>query len=300
MLSVGDAAVVIRLRGGVGNQLFEWAAARAIAARNQVPLWLDTHTGFIGDRFERVFSLEWFRITAPVLSANAAWRIWNTHGRGARAFSILERVIRRATGRNYWRSIKRMRVSGVRMLDGYFQSPLYFDDAEETIRSELQFRTPIEGDGVLRRHIVDCESIAVHVRREHELTAASLRTGEGTDEACGLPPRYYHDAICELSTNVRNGHIFVFGDRPRWFLKHCQCDLPTTVVQTGSDRCDLWLMSQCRHHVISNSSFAWWGAWMQRGPQHMVVAPERFSANLRWKYKQVYPPSWTVMPLRPK
>jgi hypothetical protein len=97
-----------------------------------------------------------------------------------------------------------------------------------------------------------------------------------------LAPEYYRRAVERLRQRLDAFSVFVFTDEPSWAREHLDLPAPFEVVDGGAVRpayVDLWLMSQCRHHVIANSSFSWWGAWLGTWPEKVVVAPARWFAD---------------------
>ena len=279
---------MVRLRGGVGNQLFLWAAGRALAERNRVPLWVDASTGFAGDEYRRQFALTEFSFTGAILPKGKAADLWRARSIRDRSFPLIEKLFRRTTGRNFWPHITNCRVTSLRLLDGYFQSPLYFEGFEDLIRNELRLKHDQAVDAGLLELIASTDPIGVHVRRLH-------RVPSGDVERHGLGHGYYARACSQLVQQLRKPHMFVFGDKPEWLLEGYSPPCPVTVVTgkyTEKDIEDLWLMSKCKHHVISNSTFAWWGAWLGRQEGQRVIAPDLFSPNLRWRYRDVYPREW--------
>lgn len=121
-----------------------------------------------------------------------------------------------------------------------------------------------------------CESVSVHVRRGDYVTLASASAYHGL---CTLD--YYHRAIRHVAERVANPTLFVFSDDPEWTKANLHSPFPTHYVDhnpAGKAFQDLRLMSLCRHHILANSSFSWWGAWLSRSNGGLVIAPERWYA----------------------
>ena len=147
------------------------------------------------------------------------------------------------------------------MLNGYFQGERYFQDCEAIIRREF---TVIKIPGVL-----EGESVAIHVRRGDYAHDPTTKAYHGL-----LGMEYYEKAIAYMIERVPGARFYLFSDDPAWIKKH----LPGTVISCGmmSDYEELCLMAQCKHQIIANSSFSWWGAWLNRNPQKIVVAPKQW------------------------
>jgi Glycosyl transferase family 11 len=164
-------------------------------------------------------------------------------------------------------------------LHGYWQSEKYFSDVADIIRREFQVKLPATGpDEKLRETVASTDSVSVHFRRgDYAANPVSNRI-HGV-----LPLDYYRRCVQELTKTVRAPHFFVFSDEPQWVRDHLRLSYPTTIVEhqvNGSgahaDIKDLRLMSQCKHHIIANSSFSWWGAWLSPHQNKMVFAPRQW------------------------
>jgi hypothetical protein len=284
-----EGPVVTRLLGGLGNQLFQYATARALAARSGLPLKLDL-SALQGHRPQR-YGLAPFAIAATEATPDEI--------RGLRRGpDLLLRIAPRLAGRHVL--VERhfhfdptvLRVRGPAYLSGYWQSERYFADADARIRAELVVKAaPADQNEATLRAIRSRESVAVHVRRGDYVSNPRTHRIHGT---CSLD--YYQRAIAEIRQRVKEPHLFVFSDDGAWARRHLDTPLPVTFVDhNGPDRGheDLRLMAACRHHVIANSSFSWWGAWLARHPGQHVIAPARWFAAARHRTSDLYPDGWT-------
>tara|TARA_R110000851_G_scaffold229758_1_gene382468 strand:+ start:25046 stop:25789 length:744 start_codon:yes stop_codon:yes gene_type:complete len=159
-------------------------------------------------------------------------------------------------------------------LNGYFQSAKYFKECEEEIRKEFTFRNPTN-------LIVPKGTVSVHVRRSDYLKFPNHHP------LCSM--EYYRTAMAKFE-----GYNFlVLSDDREWCAKWF--DLPNTVISKAhSAQEDLQLMSKCDHHIMANSSFSWWGAWLNTQEGKRVIIPEKWfgSAYNRWDTSDLYHPSW--------
>jgi hypothetical protein len=168
-------------------------------------------------------------------------------------------------------------------LIGYWQREEYFRDHAATIRRELTMRRkPSPQSIAIARRMRECESVFLHVRRR--------------DYDYRLSPDYYHAAMEMLSERIRSPSTFVFGDDLEWARRELRFPAEVHFVDHNGESKnyeDLWLMTQCRHAVIANSSFSWWGAWLNSEAQRVVVAPGA------WGYRAAPAAGWlTVSPDR--
>jgi hypothetical protein len=168
-------------------------------------------------------------------------------------------------------------VRGNLLLHGYWQSPRYFRSVAEDLRRELapSGALPPPADDLLRR-IGSVESVGVHVRRGDYVASDAVRRRMA---ACGTS--YYAAAAEIVRRRVRDPVAFVFSNDPDWCRDHLRLGLPTTIVSVRSDRRDddeFRLLAACRHHVIANSTWSWWAAWLGARPGQVVVAPAAWYA----------------------
>jgi hypothetical protein len=176
-------------------------------------------------------------------------------------------------------------------IDGYWQSEKYFKRIEPTVRKEF---TLITSPSTKNQKIIDkiksCESVSLHIRRGDYVTDPKTNTLYGT-----CPPEYYEKAIQLMKDKVKHPVYFVFSDDPEWIRSNMVTGYPQHVVDiNGPDDAheDLRLMSCCKHHIIANSSFSWWGAWLSNNPKKVVVAPKKWFNNYHKDEQDVVPENW--------
>lgn len=286
--------IAASLTGGLGNQMFQYAAGRSLALRLGTELvlnlWnLGRHSP---NATPRSYALGPFRIRADlrrrVISHRPLRKERSAHG-------IVRDRVRNAVARF---RILEEGPSGLcseffsaqdwTLLDGFWQSPAYFADHESRIREEFAFRVPPAGRTAdLLGQIASTNSVSVHVRRGDYVTNEYVSTRMGA-----LDEPYYRraiDTIAEQSTGI---HLFVFSDDLSWCREHLNGPWPVTFA-SGAPADDLRLMSACRHHVIANSSFSWWGAWLDPRPDKLVVAPKEWFRNDPRRADLIIPADWS-------
>lgn len=282
--------------GGLGNQLFQYALGRALADRRASTLKLDI-SGY-GAGGGHAYALRHFNILESLATRDEIRRL-----RGA-WFPV--RLPRRVHKANPFR--KRSHVlekafafdAGVLespddvYLDGYWQSEKYFKPVEAILRREFTVRHPLEAHNrEMADRIAACNAVSLHVRRgDFVSNPKSLRV----HGVCGLD--YYHSAVRRVAEASAAPHFFVFSDDPDWTARNLRIELPITFVSgNAADRGydDMRLMSLCKHHIIANSSFSWWGAWLGTNPGKVVVAPARWFATEEHDTKDLFPPTWQTI-----
>ncbi len=278
--------VVAIIKGGLGNQLFAYAAARAFALRCGRDLLLDDSSGFARDGYGRSFRLDRFAVVAR--PAPAALRLGEPKSPRHKTVRTFDRLLPAAL-RAYLAEDPRRDESQllawyprrtVVHLNGYWQSEKYFADYAETIRRELTI-PPLDDppDHALEQEFASTNSVCLHIRRHRY----SPRLGAD----------FYHAAITAARDAVPGCCFIVFGDDPAWAGQHL--DFGTSPVRyindpTASELRDLRLMAACRHAIVANSSFSWWAAWLNPSPDQRVWTP----ADPGWPVKPAA--AWTRLP----
>jgi len=293
------AKVIVRVKGGLGNQLFCYAAARRLAIVSDAELAIDDVTGFIRDRvYRRTYALGNFDI--PVRKATPRERMepFERYRRGiskyiARCFPFGERNYIEQEGTEFDSRLLEFRVKGTVRLDGLWQSEGYFRDVGETIRKDLRMVPPGDPNNrELAERISKCESVCVHVR---------WYAKPGSESCNNVVQRYYARAIQYMQERVPAPHYYLFSDNP---------DASRSVIGLSENRVtfidhnrgaenaymDLWLMTHCKHFIIADSTFSWWGAWLAVSESKFVIAPEAsLMGNTIWNFPGLIPDKWVLI-----
>ena len=280
----GRGRVTVQIAGGLGNQLFQYATARRLALRNQVPLTVDPVSGFVGDFYRRRYLLDRFHIRADLIDPRAAyvsrWRRWQRalRVRIDRSRDLAERSYIREEDSRFEPRLLDLRVSRPIYLEGYWQYVDYFADIRDTLCEELTLRTPHDPDNLeVARRIHSVEAVCLHVRRLHGVPdTKDARPVMDAGWKHYIEPSYFEKAIELMAQKVERPHFFVFADYPDWAREHVRTTHPIEfVTHNGSERDyeDFWLMGQCRHFIVANSTFSWWAAWLARHADKVVIAP---------------------------
>jgi hypothetical protein len=161
-------------------------------------------------------------------------------------------------------------------LDGYWGNEKYFISIENIIRKEFRVTEPPAGiNEMYLGKIQSTNSVAIHVRRGDYVSNKETNTFHGV---CSIA--YYEEAIAQLSRKMQNIHFFIFSDDIPWVRENLLINnFPVEYVEHNADLGyeDLRLMYSCKHHIIANSSFSWWGAWLNNNPDKIIIAPEKWN-----------------------
>lgn len=274
--------IIVRLCGGLGNQMFQYAAGRGLALSRGEPLLLDLDWfhGSSGSSTSRRYELHRYPIAAHVASPVERLSIRLRASRLGARHAWLRRgwAVHCEAGFDHDPSVHRLK--GHIYLDGYWQSPRYFEHAAEAVRAELWPTHPVGArDGAVLNLIREGPAVSVHVRRGDYVSNVSASALHGT-----CTPEYFEQACRIVTSRVQGLRFFVFSDDVVWSRATLRFPGPTTFVDHNGPEAafqDMRLMALCDHHVIANSSFSWWGAWLGANPQRIVVAPQQWFADGR-------------------
>ncbi len=292
--------IVSKIFGGLGNQMFQYAVGRSLALRHGVPLRLDLGY-FAKTDGRRRYGLDHFALEAePATAADIARTRGYGESRLARSWYAIARRVR-GPSRTYHRDDRTNSFdptfanwTSPAYLKGTWPDERYFSAHAQAIRDDFRVVTP----PLARTTEVEDEIAAsgrtasLHVRRGDFLSAANYdRFGE-------LSPTWYGKAVDRLLADAPGARFFVFSDDIVW--ARANLTLPADAVfvdHTDESTCidDLRLMSRCRHHIIPNSTFSWWGSWL--GPTDgIVIAPQPMSPQDPQDLRSFCPPRWHRMP----
>lgn len=280
----------INIYGGLGNQMFQYAAGRALSLRYQVPLCLDL--SWFSQKHDanttvRTYQLGIFKnITATIQNGNSfPCQRFITRIRKYLPFS---RVIREPHFA-YWPAFAE--ITPPATLDGYWQSEKYFMDFQKEIRHDFTFPAlPEKAKQLCKQIMATPESVSVHIRRGDYVSNPQAQAFHGN-----LQQGYYNKALQLIKDTCGKNRLFIFSDDPQWTRENFDCcgndATIIDLVSPDAPHLDMHLMSLCRHHIIANSSFSWWGAWLgQEGG--LTIAPRRWFADTSVDTSDIIPEKW--------
>jgi hypothetical protein len=252
--------IITKIQGGLGNQLFQWAYGKSLSVKNNTELRLDLsfYQNQIGNT-PRQFDLYNFpNITKlnSVIDTNNSIPVIDD-------FNYKE--IKYNDHLNYY-------------LNGYWQSEKYFLDISEIIKKELSIDDKTNQN--LLKYI-NGDTVSLHIRRTDYVTSNGYHPV--------LPIEYYNLA---LEIIEKYDTLLIFSDDINW----CKENLSfknMVFIENQTNIEDLWLMSLCKHNVIANSSFSWWGAWLNNNKDKIVIAPKIWFGDVtNLNQKNILPNNW--------
>ena len=297
--------IVIFLRGGLGNQIFQYALGRNLAEKYKTELVFDTT--FLNDRFPRggvsfyKYDLDAFGITPRLTALSQLSEAMPVPGVWLGTDLVLMKLrdrlgIRKIIKEGSPAFDPRVLESGASaLLWGYWQSEKYFKNVARDLRAEFGFVISLEGTAQeLAKNIKNTNSVALHVRRGDYVTAASTKQLMGDTNTA-----YYNAAIAYIAERVKDPHFFVVSNDPVWCKEHIKLPFPVMYLDDTSagpkNIYHMQLMSLCKHNIIANSTFSWWGAWLNANPNKIVIAPKRWYADPAMSDQDVVPAGWIRM-----
>jgi hypothetical protein len=293
--------IAVQLSGGLGNQMFEYATARALAVRRGVELVLDSSwiAGRGGASSEEIrrYELGCYDLAARLVHIDEVARLPGTRAARLRRLlpgrrPFLQEIVEPPFGEPLPELVD---AADNTYLRGYLQNPAYFADAEELLRKDFTFRPPVAERGAQLAEELRTATlplVSLHVRRTGYVTDAGLRERLG---ALGFD--YFRRAVDVIASRVGAVKLAVFTDDPDWCREHVRLDHETTIVGAARAEQERWdsimsAMSRCDHYVIANSSFSWWGAWLNPSPAKIVVAPRPWYRAADKPDDHRTPPEW--------
>tara|TARA_A100001015_G_C15014196_1_gene724688 strand:+ start:761 stop:1615 length:855 start_codon:yes stop_codon:yes gene_type:complete len=280
----------IKLSGGLGNQMFQFATGYTVAKRNNVKLSLDLkrftlrqdHNGF---ELQKVFDIY---SKVKLLDNRSFFGLINFK-------EIIDKIDFTYTKFNephYHYTKEILDISKHSKLNGYWQSELYFKDYAHEIKKIFSFPKQLnKNNSLIANEINENNSISIHIRRGDYLIPNNNKLNTDLKN-------YYLKAIKHTSNFFNNPKYFIFTDDPFWVAKNFTLDQTFKIIDfnNGAESfLDMYLMSLCKSNIIANSSFSWWGAWLNNNINKIVYAPKNWFNDKKIFTDDLYPNTWNII-----
>ena len=273
---------IVFVQGGLGNQLFQYAFFRYLAKKSDENVYLDATAPFIskhgGFEIKKVFPA-----TSNDKRILPYWK--------ARPFFLAGDILKKILKINL-QTAEENPIGKKIWWKAHWQKYQYAEFAENELREILQFTSAkdVRNQETLAQLSTLETSVSIHIRRGDYLQPQFINT---FGNICTL--NYYQKAIDYISQKIENVHFFIFSDDQQWVKKNLSLQNAVYVdwnTGTNSFR-DMQLMSACKHHIIANSSFSWWGAWLNPNKEKIVVCPQKWFHNYPIEFtEELLPPQW--------
>jgi hypothetical protein len=290
--------IITQLTGGIGNQMFQYALARALSLRFHSELYLDIFS-YQWDSL-RVYELEAFNIEAKIADTTLIERVKNT--KPSLKVRFLHKLKRKSIPSYYFSHIKEVKFSYNEVvslipnqsiyLEGYWQSAKYFERFRSVLVNDFRLKNQLGNQAMKYKELIEKSnsSVSVHVRRGDYVQNPETTAYHGV---CDL--NYYNRAIQKIKDEVSNPTFFIFSDDKEYVkTTFGQCQNCIFIENLDRDVEELALMSICSHNIIANSSFSWWGAWLNENSNKKVIAPQLWFRNpdMQNQTQDLIPKEW--------
>ncbi len=289
--------IIVQLKGGLGNQLFAYAAGYSLAAHHNVEVKVDTTLLNRADEqigTERSYELQCLVEPPQVATREELHALLDVGVIKRYAMKLLppyKRTIYKEALLAYDQNF--LKASPHIYLKGYRQSERYFQHVAQDIRKLFRFKDALVSTvEPLALKLASVESVALHIRRG-DYSNKVVAEYHGI-----LDQQYYQAAITAVEAKVHQPQYFVFSDEVSWVKSNLNFEGPVVFVSgelTHTHYQDFHLMSQCRHNIIANSTFSWWAAWLNENPNKIVIAPKKWYNKAELDTTDLIPEGWATV-----
>jgi hypothetical protein len=258
---------IIKIQGGLGNQLFQYAHGRNLELAGKKVIF---DTSFFSNNRAKIDTARDFKLDKFNIETKAEFS-----NKNRQIFNILNKV-----------TVK------LGLKQNFYQSERYFINIKDTIQKEFTLKNPLAPKSLVWEEKINSttNSIALHIRRGDYILNTKTNSFHGV---CDLA--YYKSALDEMVKRLGNNiNIFIYSDDIAWAKENLKFPYPIEFVSDSEipDYEEMYLMSLCKHNIIANSTFSWWGAWLNQNPNKIVVAPKQWLANKTSNKLDILPESW--------
>lgn len=292
--------ILVKLSGGLGNQMFQYAFGKQLALKNNTVLVLDT--SFLQSKLPFKKWTTPMRYELHIFNINAAIKPnFITSNILLYPFAKAEYMIR-----TKWYAMKYtlqaendfafnsnfLNANDNSYVTGNFQSEKYFKSIENEIRNDFTFNAKPDAVNLeWQEKIKECNAVSIHIRRGDYLSIS-----RNAKKFASVPISYFKTAIKLVATKIANPVFFIFSDDLDWAKENLSTEFPVFFVGDNSSALtayrDMELMSLCKHNIISNSTFSWWAAWLNRNHEKIVISPQKWFEDSSINSTDIYPSEW--------
>lgn len=289
MVSKERNMIIVKLQGGLGNQLFQYAFGRLLSIKNNAEVKYFFEETQKHDT-NREYKLGYFHtkviLATPKEIESARYPL-------GKYFGIVSKLYKKIFKQYNIGYVPTMLSQKNGLCEGYWQSYKYLDPIREKLLEELTLKNPIDTKfSEVIEKMKNTNSVSVHVRRGDYVDDAKTKSEHYT---FGL--EYYEKAFSILQKKIESPVLFIFSDDIDWAKENIKSDIKMNFVSNPmiQDYEELVLMSQCKHNIIANSTFSFWAAWLNQSPLKIVIAPQKWNNQYTKEYKDLLPEGWITI-----
>lgn len=279
--------IITKLSGGLGNQMFQYAAGKSLASRHNTDFFLDTmeYDKWTIRKKARAFELSLFGLKNRIKPDFFLFNQFNSNYTIAHSTKYVQPHVHFDS--HFYELPDHTHLIGV------WQSEQYFKDIRSALINDFSFARHLNPDRYYQNmldKIGATRAVSIHVRRGDYVSNPEFNKVHGVTSTS-----YYQKSIECIQEKERNVHFFIFSDDMEWVKSNLDIPAPFEFVRGKMGQSaifDMWMMSQCRHNIIANSSFSWWGAWLNTHADKVVICPRNWFADKQYDSRDVAPPDW--------
>jgi hypothetical protein len=253
--------IIVRIVGGLGNQMFQYAYAKSLQQKGyQVEIDISKFKKY---KLHGGYHLDEYNIDLETSSSFSNFITRLGFRRSAKEKSLLF-------------DEKFLNLPKNEYVKGYFQTEKYFKEIRKILLEQFQIKNALSNSTITYKKEIEKHknSCSIHIRRGDFISDKKANKVHGT---CSLD--YYQKGIDFLNSQFKEVHFFVFSDDILWAKKNLKIENVTFINHKTIPHEDLLLMSLCRFNITANSSFSWWGAWLNQHKSKVVIAPKQWFVN---------------------
>ncbi|MFN8260295.1 MAG: alpha-1,2-fucosyltransferase [Chitinophagales bacterium] len=292
--------IIVQLRGGLGNQMFQYAFGRYLSLKRNTTLVLDT--SFLQSKLPIKRLATQMQYELHIFNVQAALKT-NLFSSNMLLYPLAkaEYMIREKINSRRYQLVREtdfpfhpefLHIDDNSYLIGNFQSEQYFKQVEQDIRKDFSFNHEMDHENLQwKNKIEQCNAVSLHVRRGDYLSIA-----KNAQKFAAVPLSYYQQAVKLIGNQMPDAQFFIFSDDIGWVKENLKIDAKVHFVQNNHTKAaaymDMRLMSLCRHNIIANSTFSWWAGWLNGYPDKIVISPAKWFEDSSINSKDIYPSEW--------
>ncbi len=287
--------IIIKILGGLGNQMFQYATAYSMSQKFKVPVKMDLRGLYNGEeRSRNTYELDVFGIKEVQAKKEEIFPFIRRSYLGSEKlynwYKKWKKIVHYKELYYHYNNELDEQASPNILLRGLFQSEKYFINSRKELLNLFNF-PPLSGKNkALQEELESNNAVSIHIRRGDYVNDKEYSKNIGT---CDIS--YYYKAIDLIQSKIENPIFYIFSDDISWVKENLKINNECVYVSWNKGKesyCDMQLMSLCKYNIIANSTFSWWGAWLNTYPEKIVIAPNKWFAGWQYDTKDLIPENW--------